>query len=205
MLKVIFIRPAFSFGAIAILALSACSDFPSSAGSAAEIGQPREVVEWAGNPELATLLSAARAATADYHDESVALANGYRATVVCESSGTGAMGMHYNKPSLLGVIPGSNPLNGTDAVIDPLRPEVLLYEPQADGTNRLVAIEYVVFRSAWDATHSEPPTLAGVPFNQRFGSNAHGISDHYELHVWLWRNNPLGMFAPYNPKVSCQP
>jgi hypothetical protein len=185
-----------------VLTVAACADVAPVAPEA-DIRHPASAVEWAGNTELANILATARAATSKYHDESVAIADGYRPTTVCESSSTGAMGLHYNKPSLLGVIPGSSPLNGTDAVIDITRPEVVLYEPQADGTKRLVAIEYVVFRSAWDAVHSSPPTLAGIPFDQRFGSNAHGISDHYELHLWLWRENPLGMFRPYNPKVSC--
>lgn len=188
-----------------VATLAACSDFSTSAGSVDESARPSSAVQWAGNVELAKLLATARAATAPYHDASLALSAGYRATTDCASSSTGAMGMHYSNPSLLGVIPRSSPLNGTDAVIDPARPEVLLYEPQSDGSVRLVAIEYVVFRSAWDAVNSAPPTLAGIPFDERFGSNAHGISDHYELHVWLWRNNPLGMFSPYNPKVRCQP
>jgi hypothetical protein len=198
-------RPGLAFVVAGFLFLNACADLPSSALSDAEGNQSRSAVQWAGNPDLAKLLSEARAGTAAYHDPAVALAAGYRTNVVCEASATGAMGRHYSHPALLGVIPGSAPLNGTDALIDPARPEVLLYEPQADGSVRLVGIEYVVFRSAWDAVHAEPPTLGGIPFDQRFGPDSHGISDHYELHVWLWRSNPLGMFSPYNPKVSCQP
>ena len=26
---------------------------------------------------------------------------------------------------------------------------------------------------------------------------------HYDLHVWLWKDNPAGMFAPTNPNVKC--
>jgi hypothetical protein len=26
---------------------------------------------------------------------------------------------------------------------------------------------------------------------------------HYDLHAWLFKDNPLGMLAPTNPKVSC--
>jgi hypothetical protein len=188
---------------VALFSAAACADTPAVVAPDAASAQAGSTVQWAGNTELAQILATARAATAKYHDESVAIADGYRPTTVCESSSIGAMGMHYNKPSLLGIIPGAVPLNGVDAVIDPARPEVVLYEPQPDGSKRLVAIEYVVFRSAWDAVHSAPPTLAGIPFDQRFGSNAHGISDHYELHLWLWRENPLGMFSPYNPNVSC--
>lgn len=188
---------------ITLLAGAGCTDIATLAAPDASTTEASTSVDWAGNVELAKILATARAATAKYHDESVAIADGYVATSICQSSSIGAMGLHYSNPRLLGVIPGSSPLNGTDAVIDPARPEIVLYEPQADGTKRLVAVEYVVFRSAWDAVHSEPPTLAGIPFDPRFGSNAHGISDHYELHLWLWRENPLGMFMPYNPNVSC--
>jgi hypothetical protein len=27
---------------------------------------------------------------------------------------------------------------------------------------------------------------------------------HYDLHAWLFKNNPLGMFAPTNPNVNCK-
>ena len=78
-----------------------------------------------------------------------------------------------------------------------------MYEPQPDGSRRFVGIEYVVYREAWDAANPQPPTLLGLPFDQKFGHDAHGHADHYELHLWLWRHNPLGMFAPWNSKVSC--
>jgi hypothetical protein len=26
---------------------------------------------------------------------------------------------------------------------------------------------------------------------------------HYDLHVWLWKKNPSGMFARWNPTVTC--
>ena len=65
------------------------------------------------------------------------------------------------------------------------------------------AAPVVVYRGAWDAAHSSPPALMGVPFDKKFGPDAHGHADHYELHVWLYRRNPLGIFAPWNPKVRC--
>jgi hypothetical protein len=27
---------------------------------------------------------------------------------------------------------------------------------------------------------------------------------HYDMHAWIFKDNPLGMFAPTNPKVSCE-
>jgi hypothetical protein len=29
-----------------------------------------------------------------------------------------------------------------------------------------------------------------------------GLS-HWDLHVWLWKNNASGMFSPTNPAVKC--
>ena len=26
---------------------------------------------------------------------------------------------------------------------------------------------------------------------------------HWDLHVWLWKDNPAGMFTPTNPAVRC--
>jgi hypothetical protein len=187
------------------LSASACGDSPSSATAVPGDQYAAAQVEWAGDPQLASLIASIRAATEQYHDVDVAFVAGYRASAAgCESSAEGAMGIHYGNPALLGLVRGSSPTTGTDAVVDPLRPEVLMYEPQADGSRRLVGIEYVVYRAAWDAVNADPPTLLGVPFDEKFGSEAHGHADHYELHLWLWRHNPLGMFAPWNPKVGCQ-
>ena len=166
--------------------------------------EPELAVQWAGNPQLAQAISALRDTTDQYHDVTLAVAAGYRPSAAgCESSETGAMGIHYGHSALLGVIRGSNPVTGTDPNINPLRPEVLMYEPQLDGSRRLVGVEFVVYKAAWDAVNSQPPTFYGVPFDVKTGHAAHGHADHYELHLWLWRHNPLGMFSPWNPKVEC--
>lgn len=188
---------------VTLAVLTACSD-------AAELVSPAAAVaakpEWAGDASLSQTLAAARAATAQFHDIEVAVAAGYALGSPCESRAEGAMGHHYPNRSLLGIrgVRGTPPLVwGDDAVIDLRQPEVLLYEPQADGSKRLVAVEYVVFAAAWDAVNSEPPTFAGVPFEYKEGVEAHGFEPHYELHVWVWRHNPLGMFYAWNPNVSC--
>jgi hypothetical protein len=185
---------------------SACAEQrdPVSASRSTASTRSSVSIPQAGNPELAQLLAAIRDTTDQYHDVNVALAAGYRPSAAgCESSSIGAMGIHYGHPTLLGLVRGSSPVTGTDPNIDFMRPEIVIYEPQLDGSRRLVAVEYVVYKAAWDAAHSSPPTLLGVPFDVRTGANAHGHADHYELHIWLWRHNPLGLFAPWNPKVTC--
>jgi hypothetical protein len=191
--------------AAAVCIIAGCTDPSDPALSVMPENRYGAQIPWAANPELSKALAALRDTTDAYHDIDVALAAGYRPSAAgCESIATGAMGIHYGHPALLGVVRGSNPVRGTDPAIDPLRPEVLLYEPQSDGTRRLVGVEFVVYRAAWDAANpGKKPTFAGVPFNEMFGPLSHGHTDHYELHVWIWRNNPMGMFEPWNPKVSC--
>jgi hypothetical protein len=153
--------------------------------------------------ELREALAPVRAATARFHDVQVALGAGYRPASPCEARPEGGMGIHYVHPALLGITPGAVPVSGTDAVVDPEHPEVLLYEPQPDGTLRLVGVEYLVFAAAWDAVNAAPPTFAREPFALMQGPMAHGFAPHYELHVWLWRQNPEGTFKPWNPMVTC--
>lgn len=145
------------------------------------------------------LLAQVRAATARYHDVDVAVADGYVAEPMCVSIAAGGMGVHYANPELVGFVEGSQPRTGTDPNIDPLRPEVLVYEPQENGRMRLVAVEYMVFQAAWLQSNAGPPTLFGAVFPLRM----HGWQPHYELHLWLWRENPNGLTAEWNPKVEC--
>lgn len=101
----------------------------------------------------------------------------------CFSSVAGGMGFHYGNTSLI------------DGSVDARKPELLLYEPQANGELRLVAVEYIVPFTAWTA--AEPPRL----YDQSFHRNeAFGL---WVLHVWHFRENPSGIFADWNPRVSC--
>ena len=175
----------------------------TACGFAAGCGDPAGSAGPDAAEEMRQTLASVRAATARFHDVQVALAAGYRPASPCEARPEGGMGIHYANAALLGLTPGSTPVNGTDAVVDPERPEVLLYAPLADGTRELVGVEYLVFAAAWDAANATPPTLAGEPFMLMSGPTAHGFAPHYELHVWLWRNNPNGMFNPWNPAVTC--
>ena len=90
-----------------------------------------------------------------------------------------------------------------DGVLDPERPELLVYEPK-DGQLHLVAVEYIVFAEAWDETHSAPPSLLGQLFHYYDSPNRFGLPAFYELHVWAWRQNPKGAFVDWNPRVSCE-
>jgi hypothetical protein len=149
----------------------------------------------AANPDG---LSTARAATAGYHNLDAALSAGYARFVdaqgiACiDKPGEGGMGIHYVNGELVG-----------DASVDAATPEALVYEPQRNGRLRLVANEYIVFQDAWDATHSSPPSLFGRTFESVASPNRYGIPPFYELHAWVWKHNPSGMFNDWNPRVSC--
>ena len=67
----------------------------------------------------------------------------------------------------------------------------------------LVAVEYVVFKDAWDKAHSRRPSLFGHRFDEVEAGNRYGLPAFYELHVWAWKSNPAGTFADMNMEVSC--
>lgn len=125
----------------------------------------------------------AKQATAKYHDVQEALNDGFINTGQCVSHPIlGAMGIHFVKPSRIG-----NPS------VSVTEPEVLLYIPEEDGELRLVGLEYVV--------PAPLTTTAPVLFGQTFHFNP--MRNEYALHVWAWRSNPGGIFADFNPKLTC--
>ena len=151
-------------------------------------------------------LKEARAATAQYHNESKALEDGFISTFQCvEAPGLGAMGVHY-----------INPARMADTAVAASRPENLLYIRQNDGTMRLVGLEYfapVLSNGVpWFGGPGNPPPVVDNPAPSLFGQTfdgpmpGHGPGQpwHYDLHVWAWRDNPRGLFFPFNPKLSCQ-
>lgn len=115
------------------------------------------------------------------------------------------MGYHRVNVALRGG--AADPAAG-DAVVDISKPEMLMYERTAMGAMNLVGVEYIVFKAAWERVRgvgAAPPEILGHPLlasSHTFPGNASPI-DHYELHVWVWKDNPLGMFAPYSSTVSC--
>ncbi len=168
-----------------------------------------------GEPQL----EAVRAATERFQDVKVALAEGYVADPDCVTADmmglpkeVGAMGVHYFRPDMLGITAPPNPrVNGTGTHTDFLKPAVLIYEPQADGSQQLVAVENLVFKKAWHAAgNNTPPSFNGVPYDlmaddpKTEADEAHKFEPHYDRHVWLYRDNPKGVFTPFNPEVTCQ-
>jgi hypothetical protein len=140
-------------------------------------------------------LTDVRAATAPLANLDVAVAAGYGPVKGCaQNPGVGAMGQHYVKGDLVG-----------DPALNPLRPEALVLEPRGDGSYRLVAVEYIVLKADWEkANGATIPRLYDKNLALVTAPNAYELPDFYELHLWLWKKNPLGLFADWNPRVSCR-
>lgn len=136
----------------------------------------------------------ARAATAKFHSLAVAEGAGYGKFYECtDAEGIGAMGQHFVNGGLVG-----------DAQLDVRTPEVLVYEPRANGGWRLVGVEYVEIAAVWDAAHASPPQLFGQTLRRVAAPNRYGLPDFYEIHAWIWQPNPRGMFDDWNPAVTCR-
>lgn len=158
---------------------------------AASLGAPAA----AATPED---VAAIRDATTRFRDVTASEAAGYAVLTgtpleLCiDEDGAGGMGFHRVNGDLVG-----------DTVLDPLTPEALIYVPDAVGEPELVGVEYVVFAEAWDAEHDSPPTLLGHELHLVSEPNRYELPSFYQLHAWVWRSNPTGMFESFNPTVSC--
>lgn len=152
-------------------------------------------------------VQAVRAAVARYHDINQAIRDGYSlAGEACVSAPPGAMGFHAVNMALI-----------SDLSVDPLRPEVLLYAPRGNGYE-LVGVEYLLVALANTTSGPAPwfdaappplgffntaPTILGQSFEGPMPGHSPTMPWHYDRHVWLFEANPSGLFAPFNPAVSC--
>ena len=145
---------------------------------------------------------ALRQATRRFHSLSVAQRAGYgfltdAKGIACidmpgPGPGTGGMGVHFVNGALVG-----------DPAERANQPEAMVYRVDQDGILRLAAVEYIVVKAAWDATHSSAPRLFGHTFNLTGADNRYGLPPFYSLHAWVWQHNPAGTFAMFNPDVRC--
>ncbi|GAB2945472.1 hypothetical protein [Streptomyces heilongjiangensis] len=123
-------------------------------------------------------------ATSTYAYEPFAARDGYEGAEECAVlPGEGGMGYHYVNP------------DNIDS-LEPSEPAALLYE-QKDGRRGLVAVEWIV-----RDTGQARPMLFGRQFGGPF-TDVPGLPKHYALHAWLYKENPKGVFHPWNPEVRC--
>lgn len=135
----------------------------------------------AGEADLASV----RNATAAFHNVNAAQLAGYFPLLSCfDLPGVGGMGQHYVNTALL---------NGKAEIA---RPQAVVYE--VDGNKlKLGAVEWIIPISMWSS--DAPPHLLGHDFTRL---DSLGL---WALHAWIWKPNPLGMFANYNPSVGMCP
>lgn len=159
-----------------------------------------------GDADLHRELASARHATAGYHRAATAVEDGFALLPdgtplhecidedvdLDDTDRKPAMGLHFVNADRL------------DGVIAANAPEVLVYEPTRNGRLRLVALEYVVFESAWGSPEAvAPPELFGQQFMYVPDGNRYQLPAFYALHAWLWRHNPAGRLSDFNPLVTC--
>lgn len=167
-----------------IVAVSACDKHPTAPAP----------------PSFQVQMERVRAATAKYQDVAIALADGFVKPPNCASmAGQGAMGYHYTNASRV------------DNRVVAEEPEILVFMPQA-GRETLVAVEYFVPVLVNGAPHFGPtapvnpsptPQLFGQTFDGPMAGHNASQPWHTELHAWIWRTNPSGMFASWNPDLAC--
>jgi hypothetical protein len=135
-----------------------------------------------------------KAATASYHSLTQAIGAGYwpgptpDSPGECVSSPEGAMGYHFENQALM-----------TDGVLRADQPEILLYERKTNGKYSLTGVEYYVEADQTAVT----PVLFGQAFQGPMPPHHPGQEVHYDLHAWVWTDNPSGTFAQWNPDVTC--
>ena len=198
----------------------ACRSFSSSVCTGIMLTVMTGCASDSGEPSVAEVKSIAER----YRDVNVAKAEGYTTDNKCTTAemlgfpaGLGAMGLHYVRRDMLGLPPkpappGSGRVRGTGTHTDFRRPAMLVYEPQPDGSLELVAVENLVFASAWHQGlgRKEPPKFHGRTYDllvdkpQTKVDEAHGWEPHYEQHVWAFRDNPNGAYHEFNPNVTCR-
>jgi hypothetical protein len=153
-------------------------------------------------------LQAVRAALANYNSFDQAQAAGYSAAgQPCIASPDGTMGIHAVNAGILAS--GQN---------DPDRPPILVYLPQDDGSLKLVAAEWMAVALANTASGPAPwfgqtpppdgffnaaPSILGQTFDGPMPGHNPQMPWHYDLHAWIFEANPSGVFAPFNPAISC--
>ena len=173
--------------ALAVAGLIAACDGQTMTANA-PIDQPAVLTSQSGlgaavNQDLATL----RRVTAPFHRFDAAAAAGWSSQITpCMTDpAAGGMGYHYGN---VGLIDGSVSVD---------EPELLLYEPEKNGKLRLVAVEYIIPYTFLPRS-AEAPELFGRKFKQNDTFQLWG------LHAWVWADNPSGIFASWNPRVTCE-
>lgn len=171
--------------------------------------------------DVAAEIENVQIATKRYTDVKVALAEGYIPAPPgdCISAAHeglppqwGAMGIHYINPKVLKITGTKLRVDGKSTHTDFMKPSILLYEPQADGSLTLVGVENLVFMNAWHAAgNSAPPKSIGRIWDTMADNSstaqdeAHNFEPHHDQHIYFQKMaNPKDQLKPFSPNVTCK-
>jgi len=136
-----------------------------------------------------------------YNDPIVAVHDGFYSSVACISypNGGGEGSMRY-APGAMGV--HFLNMGNVGPKLDPAKPQVLIYEPVGDKLKLVAAEWFMPTEVAGGKAPSVFGQVLGGPMEGHKPLMPDGLH-HYDLHVWLWKTNPEGVFSPTNPAVKC--
>jgi len=193
---------AMSGGLVAVAVIvAAATGVTTSAADVPDHAGHGSGVHAADDATMQDELAQVRRATARFHDLDTAKAAGYelgwvngatppaRIITNCVANPTlGAMGYHYFNAELM-----------ADNAVNLLEPEVLVYATGDDGELELVAVEWIVRGpNTLPPGPAEAPSVLGTPMHILVPAVGFHI-----MHAWIWKPNPAGMFADFNPDVTC--
>jgi hypothetical protein len=198
-------RLAIGLAAVAGLVLSLALAGPSGASMPPDRGgdgiPSRPDATTARGSFLRDPVAIARDATRKFRSDTEAKSAGYGVFrdvngIACIAMhGMGVMGVHLVNGAVVG-----------KPTINIRKPEALVYQTTKNGDRKLVALEYLVLRKDWEKVHGKDaprPMRFGHRFDFTPKGNRFGLPPFYSLHAWIWKHNPAGTFAPFNPNSHC--
>jgi hypothetical protein len=184
----------FRYGLLALVLMKVCPTHVLAQEGHSHTSTTQDQMTADQQTKAIGLVKIVRDATERYKDVNIAMAAGYALQFGCVSGeDSGAMGLHYVNSSLV-----------NSGVLDPTRPQIVIYEPMPDGTLKLIGADYLVIADAWNAKYGAPPEMMGQLFHLFPSPNRFGLPAFYTLHVWAWKDNPNGAFVNWHPNVSCK-
>jgi hypothetical protein len=180
---------------LALVLMAACGSHVAAQDAPTHATAAHQQAPAALTTQATALINAVRESTSRFQDPAQATREHYFLKFGCVSGpDQGAMGLHFVNSDIL-----------QSGVIDVHNPQIVIYEPAADGTLKLIGADYLVFAEQWDSdpSHHGPPELMGQLFHYFESPNRFGLPAFYTLHVWAWKDNPNGAFVNWHPNVNC--
>jgi hypothetical protein len=160
---------------------------PSARPASNEVAQSGSAPTYVRDSAFVRDSTRLRAATAAFKSLDAAVAAGYPGDApgcLANAAMGGGMGYHHINEKLV------------DDSIEVERPEILVYGRGKNGEYVLNGVEYMVPYSVHPRDRPAP-TVMGVKLK------AFDKGRFWYRHVWIWLDNPKGLFADWNPRVTC--